>query len=98
MLSRAPTDVHGASPCRARECGGAGAVQCELEMIGAAEEGAQFSEAGIGIGRNHARDVAAGDLNHDGIAAREAGERTAVDVRDEIAKAIDPDNLAVEGT
>ena len=98
MLSRAPTDVHGTSPGRARERGRAGAIQCELEMIGAAEERAQLSRPGLGVGRNHARDVPAGNLNHDGIAACETGERTAVDVRDEIAKAINPDDLAVEGT
>src|SRR5438874_824143 len=95
IVSRAPGDVHGGAAAEIEPRRGARAVGSDLEMIGAAEERADLAVAGVGIRRDDARHgvLADADLER---AVRQLVERAAIDVRDQVAEAIDAQHLAVD--
>src|SRR5687767_9834672 len=72
-------------------------VDCDLEMIGAAEECTQFTRRRLRVGGHDARDVTLADGDPDRPAAGELLERAPIDVRNQVAEAIDAHYFSGDG-
>src|SRR5689334_14783936 len=89
ILSRATADVNGRASiesqlgCRARPVGG------NLQMIGAAEETADFTVRDVGIGRDELWHPMRPDLDLDAAAPGQSLHFAPVDIRNQIAEPID---------
>src|SRR5581483_6002558 len=76
--------------------GGAAAVDGNFEMVGAAEERTHVAAGDLRIRRDHAGNRVRPDANVESGAGCELLERLPVDVRDQVAEAIDAKDLAVD--
>ena len=93
--ARAAGDARRAAP-DIELAGRARAVGGDLEMVGAAEERAHLARRRVGVGRDDLRHLIGRPTPMDEPLAAKRVERAAIDVRDEIAEAIDAHDLAVD--
>src|SRR5439155_1095354 len=88
ILSRAARDVNDGAPAQMQRVRGAGAVGRDLEMIRAAEEGGNITRGDVAV-----RGYDPGNMmqsRHDvQPGSAQPVERVSIDVRDEVAKAVD---------
>src|SRR5439155_10313431 len=80
ILSCAPQDLHGGAAACAQLAGRARAVGSDLQMIGAAEQRADLSRAGVGVRRNDSLHLARPDTDLQRAVMREPVEHLAIDV------------------
>src|SRR6266542_1108091 len=84
-----PRDFDGGAACGVERGRGAPAADGELEMLGAAEEGTDLAGANVRVRGDDAGDRAAGDAQRDRLRAGEGFECAPVDIRHEVAEAVD---------
>src|SRR5687768_16832104 len=92
-------DAHGSAPAQIEQRGGACAVGGDLEMVGAAEERADLAGSRVRVGGTHSLHLVGPHVDLDCVAAwnHDRVERPSIDVRDQIAEAIEPQHLAPYG-
>src|SRR5437764_6169678 len=95
ILSRGPGDLHRRTAPEIEPFGGARAVVGDLQMVRAAEERADVAVRGLRIRGDDARHHVRAGANVE-RAAGDLVEAAAIDVRDQVAEAIDAQHLAVD--
>src|SRR5213079_1461124 len=95
IVSRAAGDVHERAAPEIEARRGAVAVRGNLEMLGAAEQSADLARSAIGVRRDDFLHLVVADA----YIERRTGqlvERLPIDIRDQIAEAVDAQNLPLD--